>query len=170
MIYLELRRLARRHMRRERPDHTLQPTALVHEAYLRLVQRPDAAYESRAHFLAVASHVMRHILIDYARRRSREKRGAGLIVTGLQDDLSISPEKSLELIQLDDALRRLSQLDARQGQIVELRYFGGMTVEEAAHILGISPKTVKREWSMAKAWLRANLAGHVNGTRTLGRS
>jgi len=163
LVYSELRQMAARYMRRERVDHTLQTTALVHEAYLKLVEQTHAGWKSRAHFFAVAAQVMRHILIDHARGHLREKRGGGQPVIQLDEGLVFSPEQSSELLQVDAALRRLAELDPRQGKIVELRFFGGLTVEETAAVLGISPKTVKRDWSVAKAWLHGELKqGHGN--------
>ena len=157
LVYDELRRLAGRYMRRERADHTLQATALVHEAYLKLVQHQSVDWQNRAHFFGIAAQVMRHILVDHARGHGREKRGAGQQFVSLEEALVFSPEKSVELLKLDESLQRLTKLDPRQGRIVELRFFGGLTVEETAHVLGISPKTVKREWSVAKAWLHGDL-------------
>jgi RNA polymerase sigma-70 factor (ECF subfamily) len=150
LVYDELRRLARHYMRRERENHTLQATALVHEAYLKLVQHQSVDWQNRAHFFGIAAQVMRHILVDHARGHGREKRGAGQQLVSLEEALVFSPEKSAELIKLDESLERLAKLDPRQGRIVELRFFGGLTVEETAHILGISPKTVKREWSVCQ--------------------
>jgi RNA polymerase sigma factor (TIGR02999 family) len=157
LVYSELRQMAARYMRRERVDHTLQTTALVHEAYLKLVGQTPASWQNRAHFFAVAAQVMRHILIDHARAHLREKRGCGQAVLQLDEGLVFSPEQSSELLEVDAALHRLSELDPRQGKIVELRFFGGLTVEETAAVLGISPKTVKRDWSVAKAWLHGEL-------------
>jgi len=169
LVYDELRRLAGRYMRRERADHTLQATALVHEAYLKLVQQPSVEWQNRAHFFGIAAQVMRHILVDHARGHGREKRGAGQQVVSLDEAFVFSPEKSVELLKLDESLQRLTKLDPRQGRIVELRFFGGLTVEETAHVLGVSPKTVKREWSVAKAWLHGDLRkGHDNRTGKLG--
>jgi RNA polymerase sigma-70 factor, ECF subfamily len=169
LVYDELRRLARHYMRRERENHTLQATALVHEAYLKLVQHQSVDWQNRAHFFGIAAQVMRHILVDHARGHGREKRGAGQQLVSLEEALVFSPEKSAELIKLDESLERLAKLDPRQGRIVELRFFGGLTVEETAHILGISPKTVKREWSVAKAWLHGDLRqNHCNRTGKLG--
>ncbi len=168
LVYSELRQMAARYMRRERVDHTLQTTALVHEAYLKLVEQTSASWENRAHFFGVAAQVMRHILIDHARGHLREKRGGGQPVLQLDEGLVFSPKQSSELLEVDSALHRLTELDPRQGKIVELRFFGGLTVEETAAVLGISPKTVKRDWSVAKAWLhgelkqgRASVAGEV---------
>ncbi|MFZ0292018.1 MAG: sigma-70 family RNA polymerase sigma factor [Candidatus Sulfotelmatobacter sp.] len=163
LVYDELRRLASNYMRREREDHTLQATALVHEAYVKLVQQRSVDWQSRAHFFGIAAQVMRRILIDHARGRLREKRGGGEQAVVLDDAFVFSPEKSHELLKLDESLDRLSRIDPRQGKIVELRFFAGLTVEEAAEVLGISPKTVKRDWSMAKAWLYGDLkASHGN--------
>ncbi len=144
-------------MRRERVDHTLQTTALVHEAYLKLVEQTPASWQNRAHFFAIAAQVMRHILIDHARGHAREKRGGGQPVIQFDEGLVFSPEQSSELLEVDAALQRLTELDPRQGKIVELRFFGGLTVDETAAVLGISPKTVKRDWSVAKAWLHGEL-------------
>jgi RNA polymerase sigma-70 factor, ECF subfamily len=169
VVYHELRRLAGRYMRRERKDHTLQTTALVHEAYLKLVEQRSVNWESRAHFYGVASQIMRRLLIDHARHNLREKRGGGQQMVALDEALVFSPEKSSTLIELDAALERLAALDARQARIVELRFFGGVTVEEAAAVLGISPKTVKRDWSVAKAWLHGELkAAYGSGAPELG--
>ena len=157
LVYAELKRLAGSYMRRERADHTLQATALVHEAYLKLVEQRSVDWQSRAHFFGIAAQVMRRLLVDHARGHLREKRGGGQDVVPLDEALVFVPEKSLELAKLDDSLKRLTKIDPRQGQIVELRFFGGLTVEETAEFLGISPKTVKRDWSMAKAWLHGEL-------------
>lgn len=166
LVYDELRRLAGRYMRRERPDHTLQATALVHEAYLKMVQHPAVDWQNRAHFFGIAAQTMRHILVDHARGHLRDKRGGGQEAVPLDEALVFSPEKSHELMKLDEALDRLTAIDPRQGKIVELRFFGGLTVEETAEVLGISPKTVKRDWSVAKAWLHGELRrtdGDVSG-------
>ena len=157
VIYQELHRLAVGHLRRERPDHTLQPTALVHEAYIKLVAQRNADWQSRVHFFAVASKLMRRILIDYARRHLRVKRGGRQAKLSLDEVLLVSPDRPDKVLALDESLTRLEKLDARQGRIVELRYFGGLTVEEAAEILGVSPTTVRREWTSAKAWLYGEL-------------
>jgi len=157
LVYDELRRLAAGYMRRERPDHTLQPTALVHEAYLKLAKQPCPNLRSRAHFLGVAAQIMRHVLVDHARARGSEKRGRGRRPLALEGHLVFSPQRSIELLRLDASLERLALLDSRQARVVELRFFGGLTVEEAADVLGVSPKTVKRDWSMAKAWLHGDL-------------
>ena len=154
IVYEELRRLASRYMRSERPDHLLQTTALVHEAYLRLVDQPETSGETRSHFLAVAAQVMRHVLVDYARARSRAKRGGGVAPLPLEDVAVMSAERADELIVVDAALEGLMAFDLRKGRIFELRHFGGMSVEEAAQVLQVSPATVARDWRMAKAWLR----------------
>lgn len=166
LVYDELKRLARSYMRRERPDHTLQATALVHEAYMKLVKQQSVNWQSRSHFFGIAAQFMRRILIDHARGHLREKRGGDKVVLPLDEALVFSPEHSEELIRLDEALERLSKLDARQSRIVELRFFGGLSVDETAEFLGISPKTVKRDWSVAKVWLHSELRqtdGDVSG-------
>jgi len=157
LVYSELRRLAGGYMRRERNDHTLQPTALVHEAYLKLVEQRSVNWQSRAHFFGIAAQLMRRILVDHARGHLRDKRGGGVIPVPLDEALVFAPEQSSELIKLDQSLERLAKLDPRQSKIVELRFFGGLTVEQTAEVLGISPKTVKRDWSVAKAWLHGDL-------------
>jgi RNA polymerase sigma factor (TIGR02999 family) len=157
LVYDELRRLAAAYMRRERPDHTLQPTALVNEAYLKLIEQREVDWHGRAHFFGIAAQVMRRILIDHARGHLRDKRGGGVSPVPLEEALVFSPEQSSELVKLDEALQRLAKLDPRQGKIVELRFFGGLTVEQTAELLGISAKTVKRDWSVAKAWLHGEL-------------
>lgn len=157
LVYEELKRLAKSYMRRERPDHTLQATALVNEAYLKLVKQNAVNWQGRSHFFGIAAQLMRRILIDHARGHLREKRGGAKEVLPLDEALVFSPERSEELVKLDEALERLSKIDARQSRIVELRFFGGLSVEEAAEFLGISPKTVKRDWSVAKAWLHGEL-------------
>lgn len=153
LVYGELRSLARRYMRRERSDHTLQATALVHEAYLRLVDQSGVTWQNRAHFLGVAAQAMRRILVDHARRHHAAKRGGPAFRVSLDDVVIAAKERSEDLLALDDALSRLTAIDPRQGQIVELRLFSGLTVEETAEAVGTSPATVKREWMSAKAWL-----------------
>lgn len=153
LVYAELKRLASNYMRRERPDHTLQATALVNEAYLKLIRQQEVNWQNRSHFFGIAAQLMRRILIDHARGHLREKRGGARELLPLNEALVFSPEKSEELVRLDKALERLSALDERQGRIVELRFFGGLTVEETAEFIGISAKTVKRDWALAKAWL-----------------
>lgn len=171
LVYRELRRMAGRYMRRECPDHILQATALVHEAYLKLVEQRSVNWQSRGHFFAIAAQLMRRILIDDARRRVRRKRGGAQERTAFDEACVVAPDRSYELIELDGALRRLAEVDPRQAKIVELRFFGGLTVEETAELLGISPKTVKRDWSVAKAWLHGELRGcHGSVTGELGDS
>jgi RNA polymerase sigma-70 factor, ECF subfamily len=157
IIYSELRRRAANYMRRERKDHTLQPTALVHEAYLKLVKQHQVNWQSRDHFFAVAAQVMRRILIDQARSRLRSKRGGDQRKVSVDDVALASHQDSIELLALNEALLRLEKLDPRQAKVVELRYFGGLNIEATARVLGISAKTVKRDWTHAKAWLYGEL-------------
>lgn len=157
LVYSELRRLARSHLRRERPDHTLESAALVHEAYLHLTEQKSAHWKSRAHFFAVAAQLMRRILVDHARRHQAAKRGAGAIKLNLDAAVELPKQLSLDLLRLDEALTSLSAIDAQQSRVVELRFFGGLSIEETAEVLGASPMTVKREWSTAKAWLYREL-------------
>ena len=157
LLYNELHRLAMHYMRSERQGHTLQATALVNEAYLKLIDQREANWESRSHFIAVAAQVMRNVLIDHARGRQRVKRGGLQQKVPLEDVVLISEEQTDDLIALDTAMKRLEEIDARQSRIVELRYFGGLTVEQTAEVLGISPKTVKRDWAVARAWLHREL-------------
>ena len=152
LVYKELRDIARHHLQRERPGHTLQSAALVHEAYLRLVEQSPFYTENRAHFFAVASRLMRQILVDHARSHGAAKRGADRMVE-LDASVVLPEMRSLDLVALDDALNGLAKLDQQQGQIVELRFFGGLAIEEVAEVLNISPSTVKRDWNVAKAWL-----------------
>jgi RNA polymerase sigma factor (TIGR02999 family) len=158
LIYDELRRMARGYLRRERPGHTLQPTALVHEAFLRLIGQSQVNWQNRAHFFGAAARLMRQILIDHAETRRATKRGGGAERVSLDDadHFTVGPE--IDLIALDEALGRLEALDPRQGRIVEMRYFSGLTIEEIAEAIGVSPATVKRDWSMARAWLRRELS------------
>src|ERR1022692_4645439 len=149
LVYGELHRLASSYMRNERPDHTLQPTALINEAYLRLA-REDTDWNSREHFIGVAANVMRRVLVDYARAHRAEQRGGGLKRVEMQDDFAISAEKLDEVAVLDEALCSLESLNPRQGRVVELRYFGGLSVEQIAALLGVSPRSVKRDWSLAR--------------------
>jgi RNA polymerase sigma factor (TIGR02999 family) len=155
LIYQELRRRAAAQLRHERRGHTLQPTALVHEAYLRLVDQ-DVAWKSRAHFFSLASEMMRRVLVDHARGRKADKRAGGTRVE-LDEAVAISEERDVDLVRLDQALVELSALDPRHGRIVELRFFGGLTLEETAEVLDISPATVKREWNLARTWLYGRL-------------
>ena len=157
LVYAELRNMAARLLRSERPDHTLQPTALVHEAYLRLVDQRVDTWQNKAHFLGIAAQAMRRILIDHARRRRATKRGGARVT--LDDDMAAVTGPSLDLLALDTALQELAALDPRQGQVVELRFFGGLTLEETAEVLGIAPATVKRDWTVARAWLHRALDG-----------
>jgi len=155
-VYNELRRLARHHLRRQRANHTLQTTALIHEAYLRLAEDKSLHVENRAHFLGIAAQLMRWILVDYERSRRAAKRGAGATCVSLDQNMAApdsSPQAEVDVLSLDQALDRLEKLDKQQSQIVELRYFGGLSIEESAETLGISPATVKRGWASARAWL-----------------
>ncbi len=161
--YRQLRRMAGARLRHERAGHTLQPTALVNEAYLKLISQKGATWQNRAHFFAVASQVMRRIMVDYARNRLAEKRGGGQAPLPLDEALVFSKEKSAELVALDEALERLEQKDERAHRVVELRFFGGLSVEETAEVLGIAPRTVKRDWSFGRAWLRGQLAVEAKG-------
>jgi RNA polymerase sigma factor (TIGR02999 family) len=145
-------------MRSEDTAHTLQPTALVHDAYLRLVDQTSVKWQNRAHFFGVAAQIIRHILVDHARTRNALKRGGASFKVTLTEDLIAAEQVDLDVVRLDDALVRLSALDSRQGRIVELRFFGGLSIEETAEVLNISPATVKREWVMARAWLNRELA------------
>jgi len=157
LVYTELRRLAHHYLKGENPGHTLESTALVHEAYLRLADRMPLQVQNRAHFFAVASHLMRQILVDYARRRRRAKRGGGCRLT-LDEAVLLPGGKDLDFVALDGALNELSRLDAQQNQIVELRFFGGLSISETAQVLGISPATVKREWTTARLWLHREMS------------
>jgi RNA polymerase sigma factor (TIGR02999 family) len=157
LVYDELHRLASRHLRHERAGHTLQTTALVHEAYLKLVDQANTSWQSRVQFFAAAAQVMRHILVDYARSRRAFKRGGDYCRMSLDESVLSSEEKNPDLLALNEALNSLSAIDTQQSRVVELRVFGGLTVEETASVLGISPRTVKREWSMAKAWLHKQM-------------
>jgi RNA polymerase sigma-70 factor (ECF subfamily) len=152
LVYAELHRLAKGYMRRERPDHTLQATALINEAYLRLVGE-DIDWNSRAHFIGLAANVMRQVLVDYARGRKAEQRGGGLQRVEMQEELAISPEKLDQVVELDAALNKLELENPRQARVVELRYFGGLSVEQIAALLGIAPRSVKRDWALARIWL-----------------
>jgi len=158
LIYDELRRLARGLLRRERPGHTLQPTALVHEAFLRLIDQSQVNWQNRAHFFGAAARLMRQILINHAEARRAAKRGGEAERVSLDDVDHSTPGQEIDLIALNEALQRLERLDPQQGRIVELRYFSGLTVEEIAEVIGVSPATVKRDWSIARAWLRRELS------------
>jgi RNA polymerase sigma factor (TIGR02999 family) len=159
IVYQELRRLAASYLRRERPGQTLQPTALVHEAYLRLLKDRPERWQNRAHFCAIAAHSMRQILIERARARGAQKRGGGGPRVTLDEALVAGGEQSIDILALDHALERLHAIDAEQARLVELRFFGGLTVEETAEAMDISPATVKRHWAVARAWLARELAG-----------
>ena len=160
LVYEELRRLAHRHMNRERPGHTLQTSALVNEAFVRLVDQRDVHWQNRYHFFGIAAQMMRRILVDYARTRQYAKRGGHARQVSLNEGLIASKERSAEVLALDEALKRLSVMDQRKGQIVELRFFGGLSIEEAAEVLGVSPGTVMRDWTLAKAWLRKEITSN----------
>ena len=157
-VYAELRALAARYLRRERKSHTLQPTALVHEAYFKLVGQTRVDWHGRAHFMATAAHAMRQILVDHARRHSAAKRGGNRHRIALDDNLVIEPDRNVDLLALEDALTRLTKLDPRQAQMIELRFFGGLSVAEVAKVMGISKRSVEREWTMVRAWLRRELS------------
>jgi RNA polymerase sigma factor (TIGR02999 family) len=157
LVYEELHRLARRHMAHERPGHTLQTTALVNEAYLELVDSVHADWQSRAHFFAVCAQVMRRILVDWARSRNVYKRGGGVRLVGLEDTLVGAKEPDAGIVALDDALGALAELDDRKARVVELRFFGGLSIEETAAVLKVSEETVQRDWRFAKSWLRREL-------------
>jgi len=158
LIHEELRRLAHHYMSRERPGHTLQTTALVDEAYVRLVNRKDVHWQNRAHFFAIAAQLMRSILVDHARSHAYAKRGGGARKIELEEAMVVSEERAADVVALDDALTVLATFDPQQSRIVELRFFGGLTIEETAEALSLSPATIKREWISAKAWLYHELA------------
>ena len=153
LVERELHRIARHYMHRENPGHTLQTTALVNEAYIRLVNQREVRWQNRAHFFGIAAQIMRRILLNHARNRHRVKRGGGAMQVSLSEAAVVSEEKSAELVALDEALERLAEVDERKARVVELRYFGGLSVEESAEVLGVSQVTVMRDWNMAKAWL-----------------
>lgn len=157
LVYDELRRLARRFLRRERPDHTLQSAALVNEAYLRLIRQDRPQWQNRAHFFGVAAQLMRHILVDHARNRAAAKRGAGAPRLTLDPDVALPRTRDVDLVALDDALNQLAALDPQQSRLVELRFFGGLSIEETSVVLSVSPATVKREWATARAWLQREI-------------
>jgi RNA polymerase sigma factor (TIGR02999 family) len=158
LVYDELRLMAKRHMDRQSPGHTLQTTALIHEAYLRLVDQKEARWQNRAHFFAVAARAMRHILVDYARARHAAKRGGAGHVVSLDEAAVVSEERTSEMVALDDALESLAAVDRRKCQVVELRYFGGLSVGETAEVLKVSPETVARDWRLARTWLLRELS------------
>jgi RNA polymerase sigma factor (TIGR02999 family) len=159
LIRAELLRLARRHLGRERKDHSMQPSSLVQEAFLRLLPGVDAGWRDRAHFFAVASQVMRHILVDYAREKRREKRGGGAVHIPVDAAVVLSSDQVEEIMGLDLALQRLAQTDERKSKVFEMRFFGGLSVDETAAVLRVAPNTVIRDWNFARAWLRRELSG-----------
>jgi len=158
VVYEELHRLARRYMRSESPGHTLQTSALVNEAFLRLVDQRNVRWQNRSHFFAIAAQMMRRILVDYARGRNYAKRGGGERALSLDEGLIVSEERSAEVVAVHEALEELAKFDLRKSQIVELRFFGGLTIDETAEVLGVSPGTVMSDWTMAKAWLRREIS------------
>lgn len=159
LVHDELHRLAHQHMRREGPGHILQTSALINEAYLRLVEQPEIRWENRNHFFGIAARLMRRILVDDARKRNSAKRGGSLIQVPLDEATSVVQEQAANVVALDEALKTLETIDVRQGQIVELRFFGGLSIEETANVLKVSPGTVMRDWTFARAWLRNELSG-----------
>ena len=161
LVYEELRRLARYYLSRERSNHTLQSTALVHEAYLRLAGQDPPQWQNRAHFFGISAHVMRQILVEHARGHDAAKRGGGACKLTLDSALALSQEVDVDIVALDKALDELTELDAQQGRIVELRFFAGLTIEDTSEVLGISPATVKREWVTARAWLYRAMTGEA---------
>jgi RNA polymerase sigma factor (TIGR02999 family) len=162
LVYDELRRVARSALSRQRPGHTLGSTALVHEAYMRLVGRRSVHFENRAHFFAVSSHLMRRILVDHARKHNAAKRGGDNLTLVLDEAVALPDKREVDLSALDDALTLLATLDARQANIVEMRFFGGLSIEETSQVLGISPATVKREWATARTWLYDAMTGEAS--------
>ncbi len=160
LVYRELRRIAGRIMTAERPNHTLQATALVNEAYVRLVDTQQVSWQDRAHFFALCARAMRQILIDHARARASEKRGGGEVAIELEEGLIAGSSPEANLLELDDALKRLAEIDPRKSQVVEMRFFGGLSLEETAEALKVSTKTVQRDWDLARAWLYGELGGN----------
>jgi RNA polymerase sigma-70 factor, ECF subfamily len=158
VVYQELRRLAHHYMKRESPGHTLQTSGLVNEAFLRLVDQRDVQWQNRAHFFGIAAQMMRRILVDYARSRRYAKRGGGVPHLSLDEALIVSDERTAEVVALDETLQRLAEIDPRKSRIVELRFFGGLSIEETAEVLAVSPGTVMRDWTLAKAWLRREMS------------
>jgi len=161
LVYDELRKVAARHMRSQREGHTLQTTALVNEAYLRLIDASQVQWQNRAHFFAVAAHLMRRILVDFARSRNYQKRGGGAKAVSLDEAMIVAPERGADLLALDEVLTRLQALNGRQAQVVELRYFGGLSEDETAEALKVSVRTVRRDWNFARAWLHRELSGRA---------
>ena len=162
IVYDELRRQAARYLRRERAGHTLQTTALIHEAYLRLVDQKNVKWQNRAHFFGIAAQLMRRISVDHARTKKRAKRGGSDVWVSLNEATTVVKTQDLDVLEIDEALTRLTEIDKQQGKIVELRFFSGMTVDETAEVLGISTATVKRDWSMARAWLHREISGGIS--------
>ena len=162
LVYDELHRQAARYLRREQAGHTLQTTALIHEAYVRLVDQRNVQWQNRAHFFGIAAQMMRRILVDHARAKKRVKRGGSEVRVTLGDATVVAKDQDLDIVALDEALERLAQLDEQQSRVVELRFFSGLTVEETAEVMGISKATVKRDWSVAKAWLHRELRGNAD--------
>jgi len=161
LVYDELHRLAHQYMNRERPGHTLQTSGLVNEAYLRLVDQREVHWQNRAHFFGIAAQMMRRILVDYARSRRYAKRGGNARQVSFDEAVIVSPERATEVVALDDALKRLAVIDERKSQIVEFRFFGGLSIEETAEVLKVSPGTIMRDWTLAKAWLRKEMIGSI---------
>ena len=159
LVYEELRHQAARYLRRERQGHTLQTTALINEAYLRLIDAREVLWQSRTHFFAIAANLMRRVLVDHARRRDADKRGGPHVRVQLDEALAVADEAEIDLLAIDEALDKLAVIDPQQARVVELRFFSGLSVEETAAALGVSPKTVKRDWSVARAWLRREIGG-----------
>ena len=159
LVYDQLHRLAHQHMRRERTGHMLQTSALINEAYLRMVDQPEMNFENRAHFFGIAARLMREILVDEARKRNSAKRGGDAIQVSMAEANTVVQEQAANVVALDHALKSLERIDARQGEIVELRFFGGLTIEETAEVLKVSPGTVMRDWTFARAWLRNEMSG-----------
>lgn len=159
LVHEELRRLAHHYMRGEAPGHTMQTSALVNEAYLRLVDQTNPHWQNRAHFFAISAQLMRQILVDYARKRRSRKRGGDVRQVSLDEEMIVSEERLANVVALDDALKSLAGIDPRKSQIIELRFFGGLSIEETAEVLAVSPGTVMRDWTLAKAWLRREIAG-----------
>jgi RNA polymerase sigma factor (TIGR02999 family) len=176
VVYKELHRLAHCELRKERPDHTLQSTALVHEAYFRLVGKNLPQWESRTHFFAIAAQLMRQILVDYARRHRASKRGSGVCMLTLDDAISLAKRKDVDVIAIDDALNTLAEIDPRQSRVVELRFFAGLSLEEISEVMGIATATVQRDWTAARAWLYREISpksgsrGTVSGRPISGRA
>jgi RNA polymerase sigma factor (TIGR02999 family) len=162
LVYDELRRIAARQLRRERPNHTLQPTALVHEVYLRLVDQHRIEWQNRAQFFGVAAQLIRRILVDHARNRRTAKRGGGTLTVTLDDAISEPARRDIDLVKLDDALLSLATKDQQQSRVVELRFFGGLSIDDTAEVLGVSPSTVKRDWAAAKAWLYRDMSTRIS--------